>query len=214
MAWGCPSRACSGFVVSTFGLKLRGLREPSGRVQGPEDPRQPTLGSWNRDAQRLRRRRALLLLCFLTVFALLSQGLRTAFPLHRARTRITSSSPGSMPLVAWQAPSRTCRRCLVHLSATESFQPLLGLELESKACPASLIPAEALKDYPPGQQEIDGGGFEIKKMDLEKGYIYVQFESLKRGYIDDVEFLVKPTDKESGRFWSDLPAGWATWTWG
>ncbi|CAE7200174.1 hypothetical protein AK812_SmicGene5754 [Symbiodinium microadriaticum] len=58
---------------------------------------------------------------------------------------------------------------------------------------------KALKDYPPGQQEIDGGGFEIKKMDLEKGYIYVQFESLKRGYIDDVEFLVKPTDKESGQ---------------
>ena len=66
-------------------------------------------------------------------------------------------------------------------------------------CSASRILAEALKDYPPGQQEIDGGGFEIKKMDLEKGYIYVQFESLKRGYIDDVEFLVKPTDKESGQ---------------
>ncbi|CAE7703335.1 unnamed protein product [Symbiodinium pilosum] len=58
---------------------------------------------------------------------------------------------------------------------------------------------KVVKAYPPGQQEIDGGGFEIKKVDPEKGYIYVQFESLKRGYIDDVEFLVKPADKESGQ---------------
>lgn len=34
------------------------------------------------------------------------------------------------------------------------------------------------------------GGFQIQNLDAEKGYIYVQFESLKRGYIDDVEFLV------------------------
>jgi len=33
------------------------------------------------------------------------------------------------------------------------------------------------------------GGFQIQNLD-EKGYVYVQFESLKRGYIDDVEFLV------------------------
>ncbi|CAE7211665.1 unnamed protein product [Symbiodinium natans] len=58
---------------------------------------------------------------------------------------------------------------------------------------------KAVKEYPPGQQDIDGGGFEIKRVDPDKGYIYVQFESLKRGYIDDLEFLVKPTDKESGQ---------------
>jgi uncharacterized protein (DUF1499 family) len=44
-----------------------------------------------------------------------------------------------------------------------------------------------LQKYPPGQNTIDGGGFDIKKYDPIKGYIYVQFESLKNGYIDDFE---------------------------
>ncbi|CAK9079983.1 unnamed protein product [Durusdinium trenchii] len=57
---------------------------------------------------------------------------------------------------------------------------------------------KALKSYPVGQQDIDGGGFEIQTLDAEKGYAYVQFESLKRGYIDDVEFRVTPKDSESG----------------
>ena len=43
----------------------------------------------------------------------------------------------------------------------------------------------AMKSYGP-----TSGGFQIQNLDAEKGYIYVQFESLKRGYIDDVEFLV------------------------
>ncbi|CAL1157285.1 unnamed protein product [Cladocopium goreaui] len=56
---------------------------------------------------------------------------------------------------------------------------------------------KVIKLYPPGQQDVDGGGFQIQNLD-EKGYVYVQFESLKRGYIDDVEFLVKPTNGDSG----------------
>jgi len=44
-----------------------------------------------------------------------------------------------------------------------------------------------LRQYPPGQNGIDGGGFEIKNYDPVNGYIYVQFESLKNGYIDDFE---------------------------
>jgi len=43
-----------------------------------------------------------------------------------------------------------------------------------------------LQDYKPGQGNIDGGGFKI--VTSKPGYIYVQFESLKNGYIDDVEF--------------------------
>lgn len=42
-----------------------------------------------------------------------------------------------------------------------------------------------IKSYPPGQSNIDGGGFQIVK--VEDGYLYVQFESLKNGYIDDLE---------------------------
>ena len=41
--------------------------------------------------------------------------------------------------------------------------------------------------YPPGQNDVDGGGFEIKTFDATKGYMYVQFEALKNGYIDDFE---------------------------
>ena len=47
-----------------------------------------------------------------------------------------------------------------------------------------------LQSYPPGQNGVDGGGFEIKKFDPSKGYLYVQFEALKNGYIDDVEMAV------------------------
>lgn len=49
---------------------------------------------------------------------------------------------------------------------------------------------EVVKAYPPGQSDIDGGGFEIVTFDPKKGYMYIQFESLKNGFIDDVEFAV------------------------
>jgi len=45
---------------------------------------------------------------------------------------------------------------------------------------------KAVKAYQPGQGNVDGGGFSIMKE--ADGYLYVQFESLKKGYIDDVEF--------------------------
>lgn len=49
---------------------------------------------------------------------------------------------------------------------------------------------EVVKAYQPGQANIDGGGFNVVTFDPEEGYIYVQFESLKNGYIDDVEFAM------------------------
>ena len=49
-----------------------------------------------------------------------------------------------------------------------------------------------IQAYPPGQNGVDGGGFEVKKLDASKGYMYVQFESLKNGYIDDLELAVIP----------------------
>ena len=45
-----------------------------------------------------------------------------------------------------------------------------------------------INSYKPGQGNVDGGGFKI--ITSEKGYIYTQFESLKNGYIDDVEFAL------------------------
>ena len=47
-----------------------------------------------------------------------------------------------------------------------------------------------ISKYTPGQGNIDGGGFKI--MTSKPGYIYVQFESLKNGFIDDVEFATVP----------------------
>jgi uncharacterized protein (DUF1499 family) len=49
--------------------------------------------------------------------------------------------------------------------------------------------AEVVSAYEPGQSNIDGGGFKIITNDPSKGYIYAQFESLKNGYVDDVELV-------------------------
>lgn len=46
--------------------------------------------------------------------------------------------------------------------------------------------------YPPGQRGIDGGGFKVVKESVtaSSGYVYVQFESRRKGYIDDFEVLL------------------------
>jgi uncharacterized protein (DUF1499 family) len=46
---------------------------------------------------------------------------------------------------------------------------------------------EVVNAYEPGQSNVDGGGFKIMTNDAKKGYMYVQFESLKNGYVDDLE---------------------------
>jgi uncharacterized protein (DUF1499 family) len=51
---------------------------------------------------------------------------------------------------------------------------------------------DVLRRYPPGQNGVDGGGFQIQIVDPKAGYAYVQYEALKNGYIDDVEFAVLP----------------------
>jgi len=45
-----------------------------------------------------------------------------------------------------------------------------------------------VKGYEPGQGFIDGGGFKVVKE--TDSYLYLQFEALKKGYIDDVEFAI------------------------
>lgn len=56
---------------------------------------------------------------------------------------------------------------------------------------------EVVKAYPPGQSNIDGGGFDIVTYDPKAGYIYVQFESLKNGYVDDFELAVIGDNSDS-----------------
>ena len=49
---------------------------------------------------------------------------------------------------------------------------------------------EVVEAYIPGRGNIDGGGFQIVQFNAKRGYLYAQFEALKAGYIDDVEFAV------------------------
>jgi len=51
----------------------------------------------------------------------------------------------------------------------------------------------AIAAYPPGQRGIDGGGFQLitDSINDDVGYLYVQFESQRKGYIDDMEFALR-----------------------
>ena len=50
----------------------------------------------------------------------------------------------------------------------------------------------AIAAYPPGQRGVDGGGFKVmdEKLDGKRAYLYVQFESRRKGFIDDMELLL------------------------
>lgn len=48
----------------------------------------------------------------------------------------------------------------------------------------------AVEAYVPGQGGVDGGGWKIVVADPQSRYLYVQYEALRRGYIDDVEFAI------------------------
>lgn len=50
--------------------------------------------------------------------------------------------------------------------------------------------AAAVRAYEPGQGGVDGGGFSV--VSASDSYVYAQFESLKKSYIDDVEFALAP----------------------
>ncbi|OEU19305.1 hypothetical protein FRACYDRAFT_235354 [Fragilariopsis cylindrus CCMP1102] len=57
--------------------------------------------------------------------------------------------------------------------------------------------AAVMQTYEPGQGGIDGGGFTVIKR--TESYLYYQFEALKKGYVDDVEFaLLDPKNPLGG----------------
>ncbi len=52
---------------------------------------------------------------------------------------------------------------------------------------------DVIASYPPGQNGIDGGGFKLMDSKVSgdtSAYLYVQFESLRKGYIDDFEIAL------------------------
>jgi len=56
---------------------------------------------------------------------------------------------------------------------------------------------DILEAYQPGQNDVDGGGFAIQT--VRPDYIYVQYESLKNGYIDDAEFAIIDNERYGER---------------
>ena len=64
-------------------------------------------------------------------------------------------------------------------------------QILTRVCP----PAQ-LDKYPPGQRGIDGGGWKIQTLRLPEtstgdvAYLYVQFESMLAGYMEEGEFVV------------------------
>jgi len=78
------------------------------------------------------------------------------------------------------------------------WKPPSGYALEATARDLEA----AVNAYKPGQAGIDGAGFKIvasgapagqkTPMPMSLFYLYAQFESLKQGYIDDLEFAVVP----------------------
>lgn len=87
--------------------------------------------------------------------------------------------------------------------------PSIGTYIVPWKSPQGETPAEAatqleqiIRDYPPGQNGADGGGFKL--VTVADDYIYAQFESLKKGRIDDVEFAIDKGGlvqvRSSGRF--------------
>lgn len=53
-----------------------------------------------------------------------------------------------------------------------------------------------VRGYEPGQGGVDGGGFVL--VTETDSYLYYQFESLKKGYIDDLEFAKGSGSSSSG----------------
>ena len=107
--------------------------------------------------------------------------------------------PGARPELGLQSTG-TLKRC--ESSAPNCFSTtadpgdpndphkLAAWQPPSKAKAMSDV-VEVIKNYPPGQNKVDKGGWEI--VTSRPDYLYVQFESLKRGFIDDLEIAV-PND--------------------
>ena len=105
------------------------------------------------------------------------------------RTRI--KYPGSQPALGVQSNGELakCEYALNCFSTAGDEDHLLPLWMPPSGSNAMGELLETIKAYPPFQARIDGGGFSI--VTARADYLYVQFESLKNGFIDDVEFAVR-----------------------
>lgn len=106
--------------------------------------------------------------------------------LYRTKTK----NPGTQPAIGLQGNGKLaiCDDGLNCFSTSGDEAHLLELWKPKAGNNAIGDILETVKAYPPGQSRIDKGGFSI--INADSNYLYVQFESMKHGFIDDVEFAV------------------------
>lgn len=96
-------------------------------------------------------------------------------------------------------PCRPLPNCFTSSPLEEdakNFYPPFEYEGMGKAeAMATLM--EVINGYKPGQRGVDEGGFKVMKATPD--YVYVQFESGKRGYTDDFELGIIEDGPEGGR---------------
>jgi len=107
-------------------------------------------------------------------------------------------SPGAKPKGVGEGPKdgqlKFCTgqpNCFTSSASAEDdaehfFPPFEYTGLSKKEAMATLL--EVVNAYKPGQGGIDEGGFKVIK--TTDDYIYAQFESGKRGYVDDFELAM------------------------
>jgi len=95
--------------------------------------------------------------------------------------------PSTEEKLARQPPN--CFSSAVPKQDREHYILPLHYDKSGGAAMADLV--AAVQAYPPGQSNIDGGGWRL--VEKSDKYLYVQYESEKIGYIDDLEFLLDET---------------------
>ena len=108
--------------------------------------------------------------------------------------RTQAKNPGTQPALGLQGNGKlatcdTAPNCFSSSGDESADERRVSLWKPKPGSNAMGELLETIKAYPPGQARIDRGGFSIVTASAD--YLYIQFESLKKGFIDDVEFAVK-----------------------
>ena len=97
--------------------------------------------------------------------------------------KMATKRPGEQPsLGITDGKLRTCDYAPNCFSTSGDSSHLLSQWQPKAGSDAMAELVATIKVYPPGQADIDKGGFSIVR--TEPNYLYVQYESLKNGFID------------------------------
>lgn len=112
--------------------------------------------------------------------------------------------PGTRPELGLQSNGKLamCDDGLNCFSTSGDETHLLDLWKPKAGSNAMIDLLGTIKAYPPGQARVDKGGFSI--VTSKADYLYVQFASMKHGFIDDVEFAMTANNEVQVRSSSRL----------